>query len=95
MLLAYYIRDLQTLQLALYCPLFLNLMILLFVKESTRWLLAKGKVNQARRNVEHMARVNRKELPQANHIRFEFWRFQAKSGIITKKSPTLKRSQVN
>ena len=62
-LLAYNIRDVQWLQFGLYCPLFLNLIPLMFVKESTRWLLAKGHVKEARQNVDYMAKVNREPLP--------------------------------
>ena len=62
-LLAYNIRDVQWLQFGLYCPLILNLIPLMFVKESTRWLLAKGRVKEARANVEHMAKVNRQPMP--------------------------------
>ena len=67
-LLAYNIRDVQWLQFGLYCPLFLNLIPLMFVKESTRWLLAKGRVKEARQNVEHMAKVNREPMPDLTRL---------------------------
>ena len=67
-LLAYNIRDVQWLQFGLYCPLFLNLIPLMFVKESTRWLLAKGRVKEARQNVEYMAKVNREPMPDLTRL---------------------------
>ena len=62
-LFAYFIRDLQWLQLGLFGPFFLHLIPLAFVKESTRWLLSKGRFEEARRNVTFMARMNGRRVP--------------------------------
>ena len=62
-LFAYFIRDLQWLQLGLFGPFFLLLIPLAFVKESTRWLLSKGRFEEARRNVTYMAKMNGRRVP--------------------------------
>ena len=65
---AYNIRCEFTLQLVLYTPLFLNLFPLLFVKESTRWLLAKDKFHQAQENVKVIAKMNGKPMPELTDV---------------------------
>ena len=62
-LFAYFIRDLQWLHLGLFGPFFLHLIPLAFVKESTRWLLSKGRFEEARRNVTYMANMNGRRVP--------------------------------
>lgn len=61
-ILAYFIRDAFYLQLALYAPLILNILLWLFVHESPRWLLAKGRYEEAWINVKRIAQQNGKPL---------------------------------
>lgn len=59
----YLIRDWVTMGLVTSVP-FLSYFIYYFVMpESPRWLLAKGKLEEALKVLEVMARVNKKELP--------------------------------
>eukprot|EP00095_Tigriopus_kingsejongensis_P000969 maker-scaffold83_size396513-snap-gene-2.32 protein:Tk00969 transcript:maker-scaffold83_size396513-snap-gene-2.32-mRNA-1 annotation:"PREDICTED: uncharacterized protein LOC103466540" len=62
--LAYIIRDWSTLQLVSHAPVFLGLLIYFVRPESTRWLLANGKIAQARADIRKVAAVNQKEVPE-------------------------------
>jgi len=59
-LVAYFIRDEYHLQLALFTPLIALLIPGLLVKESTRWMISKGYISKAKKQIAHMAEVNGK-----------------------------------
>ena len=57
---AYLIRDWKTLQMVAYLPMLSLLLIFLTVPESVRWLLAKGRVEEAKKIIQIIATNNRK-----------------------------------
>ncbi len=62
---AYWIRDWFPLQLASYAPMVSGLLLYFLVPESTRWLLAKGKLSRARAELRNIAECNGREFPQS------------------------------
>ena len=60
---AYYIRDWYSLQLVAYTPLIALLVLWFLVPESPRWLLAKGRTDEAMNIIRKAADVNGKALP--------------------------------
>ena len=59
-LLAYCFRDVFTLELVLYGPALLAIIPVLLMKESTRWLIAKGRLQEAKENIIYIAKMNGK-----------------------------------
>ena len=59
-LLAYCFRDVFTLELVLYGPALLAIIPVLLMKESTRWLIAKGRLQEAKENILYIAKMNGK-----------------------------------
>ena len=57
---AYFIRDWLTLQLVAFLPMLLLLGLYFLVPESTRWLLAKGRIEEAKENIQKRAIINKK-----------------------------------
>ena len=55
---AYHIRDWITLQLVAYTPMLILLVLYFIFPESTRWLIAKGKVEEAKANIDRRASIN-------------------------------------
>ena len=55
---AYYIRDTFELQIALSGPIILAVIPALFMKESTRWLISKGRLEEAKKNIYSIAKLN-------------------------------------
>ena len=55
---AYHIRDWITLQLVAYTPMLILLGLYFIFPESTRWLIAKGKIEEAKDNIARRASVN-------------------------------------
>lgn len=62
-LLAYLIRDWFVLQLVLTAPLPLMFLFIPFVKESPRWLMSRGRFDEAEAIITDIARVNKATLP--------------------------------
>ena len=62
---AYYFREVRDLQLMLFAPIIVTLIPLYFVRESTRWLIAKGRYREARENIKFMARQSGRVAPDA------------------------------
>ena len=60
---AYFIREKVALQLTLFVPSILLLIPWYFIKESPRWLIARGRYKEARDVIEYIARVNGKVVP--------------------------------
>ena len=60
---AYFIRDWFTLQIVAYAPLALLFGLWFLVPESPRWLLAKGKVEEAKMIVTKGAAINKTTIP--------------------------------
>ncbi|XP_035825419.1 organic cation transporter protein [Aplysia californica] len=61
---AFAIRDWKTLQLAMSCYAVCFLSVWWLVPESPRWLINKGRVEEARAIMERVAKANGKELPK-------------------------------
>ncbi|XP_055898791.1 organic cation transporter protein-like [Biomphalaria glabrata] len=62
---AYAIRDWKILQLVLSCPTFLLFIIWWFMPESPRWLLNRGKLQEARVILDKIASANKTTLPES------------------------------
>lgn len=61
----YLIRDWVYLGVATSAPFFLYYFYWFFLPESPRWLLAKGRFEEASKILETLAKVNKKELPDS------------------------------
>ena len=70
-LLAYLIRNHFTLELALSGPGILGIIPVLCMKESTRWLIAKGRLEEAKENIHYIAKLNGKVAPDQVEISIE------------------------
>lgn len=81
----YLIRDWVQMCLYTSTPFLLYFLYILVMPESPRWLLAKGKLEEALKVLEVMARVNNKSLPSSFRIRLQE-RVEADK-LRTKKSP--------
>ncbi|XP_033737447.1 organic cation transporter protein-like [Pecten maximus] len=62
--LAYYIRDWRYLQLAISAPGVILLLYWFVLPESTRWLLARGKTEEANETLRKIAKVNKRQVPK-------------------------------
>ena len=70
---AYLIRDWITLQLVAFSPMLILLGLYFLVPESTRWLLAKGRIEEAKKDIQKRALINKttpvpEELLEGNVI---------------------------
>lgn len=63
-LLAYLIRDWRYLNLAVSVPALLFIPYICIIPESSRWLLSRGREQEAEDILRHAAKVNNKELPE-------------------------------
>ncbi|GFR75892.1 organic cation transporter protein [Elysia marginata] len=62
---AFFIRNWQTLQLSLACPMIIIAVSYIWLlPESPRWLLSKGRYSEANVILRTMARVNKREIPE-------------------------------
>lgn len=62
---AFFIRNWQSLQLTLACPLLIIAVSYIWLfPESPRWLISKGRYSEANAIVKIIARVNKRELPK-------------------------------
>ena len=57
--LAYFIREWRKLQVTISAPLVINILFAFFFPESPRWLLAKGRVEEAEKVVKKIRKVNK------------------------------------
>ena len=57
---AYFLRNWITLHLVAYSPMLVLLGLYFVVPESTRWLLAKGRIEEAKENIQKRAIINKK-----------------------------------
>ncbi|XP_071478126.1 organic cation transporter protein-like [Diadema antillarum] len=62
-LLAYFIRDWWILQLVISAPSFIMLLTFPFVPESARWLITRGRTEQATKIIVKAGKVNKVDLP--------------------------------
>lgn len=67
----YLIRDWVRMCLYTSTPFLIYFLYILVMPESPRWLLAKGKLEEALKVLEVMARVNNKTLPSSFRIRLQ------------------------
>lgn len=65
------VKDWVELSLVTSVPFLLYFFYILIMPESPRWLLAKGKLEDALKILETMARVNGKEFPETFHSKLE------------------------
>lgn len=68
---AYLIRDWVQMCLYTSVPFLLYFLYIIVMPESPRWLLAKGKFEEALKVLEIMARVNEKTLPESFCIKLQ------------------------
>ncbi|GFO12340.1 organic cation transporter protein [Plakobranchus ocellatus] len=62
---AFLVRDWQTLQLVLSCPMVIvGVSYIWLMPESPRWLLSKGRYSEARAILQTMSKVNKREIPE-------------------------------
>lgn len=67
----YLVRDWVKMCLYTSVPFLLYFFYILIMPESPRWLLAKGRLEEALKVLEVMARVNGKKLPESFRSRLE------------------------
>ncbi|XP_041463350.1 organic cation transporter protein-like isoform X1 [Lytechinus variegatus] len=61
---AYFIRDWWILQLVITAPILLMFALFPFIPESVRWLISKGRTEEATRIIKKAADVNKAKLPE-------------------------------
>ncbi|XP_072235177.1 solute carrier family 22 member 13-like [Leuresthes tenuis] len=62
---AFLIKDWRILQLVLFSPLVIVLVTMYqFLPESARWLMTQGRMEEARKQLQWAARVNKKKVPE-------------------------------
>lgn len=66
-----FVHDWFQLSLVTSVPFLLYFFYIFIMPESPRWLLAKGKLEDALKVLETMARVNGKEFPESFHSKLE------------------------
>lgn len=81
-----YVRDWFILSLVTSVPFLLYFLYIFIMPESPRWLLAKGRLEEALKILETMARVNGKEFPESFHSKLEERVKQEKRRTIKKKA---------
>ncbi|CAD5114786.1 DgyrCDS3828 [Dimorphilus gyrociliatus] len=60
---AYFIRQVERLQLTLSLSILPSFLLLLILPESPRWLFSKGRFEESKKLLEKVARINNKTLP--------------------------------
>ena len=62
---AYFLRDHRTLQLVSHAPMLLVIIVILIgIPESTRWLISKNRLQQARKQILRIANINKSSVPE-------------------------------
>ncbi|XP_042242904.1 organic cation transporter protein-like [Homarus americanus] len=77
--LAYLIRDWRWLQFTASLPLLLIMGLLFLIDESPRWLIVKGKHEQALKVLRRVARLNKSTLPPEEELRLMMSDIQAEA----------------
>ena len=70
-LIAYFFRDYFSLEIALSAPMVLGLIPVFFMGESARWLISKGRLEEAKETIRYIAKVNGKVRPEEVEIVLE------------------------
>ncbi|XP_058820059.1 carcinine transporter isoform X2 [Topomyia yanbarensis] len=84
----YLIRDWVQLTLCTSVPFLVYFLYLIVMPESPRWLLMKGKLEEALKILEKMAKVNGKQFPAAFKNKLE-------ERVLMEKSRTVKKEEVS
>ncbi|XP_053693291.1 carcinine transporter isoform X3 [Sabethes cyaneus] len=84
----YLIRDWVELTLYTSVPFLLYFLYLIIMPESPRWLLMKGRLEEALKILEQMAKVNGKQFPAA-------FKNKLQQRMLAEKSRTVKREEVS
>ncbi|XP_072037058.1 organic cation transporter protein-like [Amphiura filiformis] len=63
-LLAFFIRDWWILQLVISAPIALVFLLVPFIPESPRWLMSKGRFDEAEKIIQDVAEANKTQLPE-------------------------------
>lgn len=84
-----FVRDWFVLSLVTSVPFLLYFFYIFIMPESPRWLLAKGKLEDALKILETMAQVNGKVFPESFHSKLEERVLQEKQRKIKKKERTI------
>lgn len=82
------VHDWFILSLVTSVPFLFYFLYILIMPESPRWLLAKGKLEDALKILETMARVNGKEFPESFHSKLE-------ERVLQEKHRKTKRKELN
>lgn len=83
-----FVRDWFVLSLVTSVPFLFYFLYIFIMPESPRWLLAKGKLEDALKVLETMARVNGKEFPESFHSKLE-------ERVLEEKQRKIKRKERN
>jgi hypothetical protein len=84
-----FIQDWFILSLVTSVPFLLYFLYIFIMPESPRWLLAKGKLEDALKILETMARINGKEFPETFHSKLEERVLQEKQRKNKRKDRTI------
>ncbi|XP_055550102.1 carcinine transporter [Wyeomyia smithii] len=84
----YLVRDWVELTLYTSVPFLLYFLYLIIMPESPRWLLMKGKLEEALKILEQMAKVNGKKFPTA-------FKNKLQERVLAEKSRTVKKEEVS
>ncbi|XP_030015482.1 solute carrier family 22 member 13-like [Sphaeramia orbicularis] len=79
----YFIRDWRMAQFATAVPLAVIALYLWFIPESARWLLSRGKVEEAKQLIKKAAAMNKRTVPDSLLEKIVVTETQKQGGIIT------------
>lgn len=80
----YLIRDWVQMSIATSAPFLVYFVYMLVMPESPRWLLAKGRLEEALEALEVMARINNKQLPNTFRLKL-YERVEAEKNRVKEK----------
>ncbi|XP_070494195.1 carcinine transporter [Chironomus tepperi] len=89
-----FVKDWFILSLVTSVPFLLYFLYIFIMPESPRWLLAKGKLEDALKILETMARINGKEFPETFHSKLEERVLQEKQRKSKRKDRTVGASDL-
>ncbi|XP_042243156.1 organic cation transporter protein-like isoform X2 [Homarus americanus] len=93
--LAYLIRDWRWLQFTASLPMLLIIGFLFLIDESPRWLIVKGRHEQALKVLRRVARLNKSTLPPEEELRLMMSDIQAEFEISKGASPMMDKETLN